>query len=95
MRIVSLLPSATEMAFALGLGEQVVGVSHECDFPPEARTRRVVVRSAFDPSGMTGAEIDREVSRRVALGLPIYEVDRQALQELRPDLVLTQALCEV
>lgn len=95
MRIVSLLPSATEMAFALGLGEQVVGVSHECDHPPEARTRRVVVRSAFDPSGMAGEEIDREVGRRVAQGLPVYEVDRAALEELRPDLVLTQGLCEV
>lgn len=95
MRIVSLLPSATEIAFALGLGEQVVAVSHECDYPPEAREKPVAVRCVFSPAGMTPGQIDATVRSLIQQGLPIYRLEQEVLQQVRPDLVLTQALCEV
>jgi iron complex transport system substrate-binding protein len=94
MRIVSLLPSATETLFALGLDEEIVGVSHECDFPAQARTRRSVVRSRL-PKDATPSEIDRLVREYVERGESIYAVDRDALEELTPDLILTQDLCHV
>jgi iron complex transport system substrate-binding protein len=94
MRIVSLLPSATETLFALGLDEEIVGVSHECDFPPQAKTRRSVVRSRL-PKDATPSEIDRLVREHVERGESIYAVDRDALEELAPDLILTQDLCHV
>ncbi len=94
MRIVSLLPSATEIVFALGLGDCLVGVSHECDFPPEARTRPVVTRSLLPP-GLSQAEIDREVKRLLAERGTIYELDSELLKALKPDLILTQRLCYV
>jgi iron complex transport system substrate-binding protein len=94
MRICSLLPSSTEIAFALGLGDSIWGVSHECDFPPEARTKRVVVHSRLPP-GASSAEIDRLVSEFIARGESIYSVDAEALRELNPDLILTQELCHV
>ena len=86
MRIVSLLPSATEILFALGAGDQVVGVTFECDFPPEARSRRVVSTSAL-PEGLPPAEIDRAVAARLAAGEDLYHLDA--------DLVVTQDLCAV
>ncbi|GBD11109.1 Vitamin B12-binding protein [bacterium HR23] len=95
MRIVSLLPSATEIAFALGLGEQVVAVSHECDYPPEVRGKPCAVHCVFDPSSMTPAQIDGTVRSLLEQGKPIYRLDRAVLEAVRPDLVLTQALCEV
>ena len=94
MRIVSLLPSATEIVYALGLGDQLVGVTDECDYPPEARRVRVVTRSAL-PAGAAPAEVDRLVSASVGVGEPIYRLDRDAVRELRPDLVLSQDLCAV
>jgi iron complex transport system substrate-binding protein len=94
MRIVSLLPSATEILFALGLGEMVVGVSHECDFPEQARSRRTVIHSRI-PHGATPLEIDRIVREYVARGESLYSVDAQALAELGPDLIVTQDLCHV
>ncbi len=94
MRIVSLLPSATEIVFALGLGDCLVGVSHECDFPPEARTRPVVTRSLLPP-GLSQAEIDREVKRLLAENGTIYGLDAELLKALKPDLILTQRLCYV
>lgn len=94
MRIVSLLPSATEILFALGVGDQVVGVTFECDYPPEARTRRVV-SSTTVPDGLTPAEIDAVVRGRIAAGEDLYHLDRDALRELDPDLVVTQNLCAV
>jgi iron complex transport system substrate-binding protein len=94
VRVVSLLPSATEIVFALGRGDDLVGVTFECDHPPEARTRRVVSTSAL-PEGLTPAEIDREVSARVAAGEDLYHLDEQALAELDADVVLTQDLCAV
>jgi iron complex transport system substrate-binding protein len=94
MRICSFLPSATEILFALGVGDSVVGVTHECDFPPEARRKRVVV-SARLPKGLSAGEIDRRVNESMARGESLYVVDARALSELQPDLIITQDLCRV
>jgi iron complex transport system substrate-binding protein len=94
MRILSLLPSATEILFQLGLGEQVVGVTFECDFPAEARTKRIVSTSAL-PEGLTPAEIDAVVKQRLAAGDDLYRLDRDAFATIDPTLVLTQDLCAV
>ncbi|HVT64393.1 MAG TPA: ABC transporter substrate-binding protein [Mycobacteriales bacterium] len=94
MRIVSLLPSATEILFAVGAGDDVAGVTFECDFPAEARTRRIVSTSALRP-GMTPAEIDAEVRQRIGEGEDLYHLDEGALSEIAPDLVVTQDLCAV
>jgi iron complex transport system substrate-binding protein len=92
MRICSLLPSATEIAFALGLGDQVVAVSHECDYPPEASNRPVLTKSAIHQKIHKSLEVDWEVEQR---GGDIYEIDEKLLEELKPDLILTQELCHV
>ncbi|HEY4916701.1 MAG TPA: cobalamin-binding protein [Solirubrobacteraceae bacterium] len=94
MRIVSLVPHATELLFALGLGDEVVGVTHECDYPPAARQLPQITRDVL-PSGLTAAEIDAAVRERTLAGEAIYELDRQALAALEPDLIVTQALCPV
>jgi iron complex transport system substrate-binding protein len=94
MRIVSLVPHATELLFELGLGDDVVGVTHECDFPPEALQRRRVTRDVL-PSGLSAGEIDAAVRERTLNGESIYELDRAALERLEPDLIVTQALCPV
>jgi iron complex transport system substrate-binding protein len=94
VRIVSLLPSATEMLFALGAGDDVVGVTFECDSPPEARTRRIVSTSAL-PEGLGPAEIDAIVATRMAAGEDLYRLDEGALAGLDADLVVTQDLCAV
>lgn len=94
MRIVSLLPSTTEILFAIGAGDDVVGVTFECDHPPEARQRRIVSTSAM-PEGLTPAEIDAFVSGAMARGEDLYRLDEGALAELDADLVVTQDLCAV
>jgi iron complex transport system substrate-binding protein len=94
MRIVSLLPSATEILFALGLEREIVGVSHECDFPPRARTKPVVIHSRL-PHEASPAEIDRLVSEYVHRGESLYAVDAEVLEALTPDLIVTQDLCHV
>ncbi|GAA1617389.1 cobalamin-binding protein [Kribbella sancticallisti] len=94
MRIVSLLPSATEICFALGAGPDVLGVTFECDYPAEARTRRIVSTSNL-PEGLTPAEVDAAVRARAAAGEDLYRLDRGALLDLDPDLVITQDLCTV
>jgi iron complex transport system substrate-binding protein len=94
MRIVSLLPSATEICFALGAGDDVLGVTFECDYPSEARQRRIVSTTSL-PEGLTPAQIDTAVRERVAAGEDLYKLDRDALRELNPDLVITQDLCAV
>jgi iron complex transport system substrate-binding protein len=94
MRIVSLVPHATELLFALGLGPEIVGVTHECDFPPAAERRRRVTRNVL-PANLSAAEIDAAVRERTLEGQSIYELDRDALAALEPDLIVTQALCPV
>ncbi len=94
MRIVSLLPSATEICFTLGAGSDVVGVTFECDYPAAARTRRIVSTTAL-PEGLSPGEIDAEVRARVAAGEDLYKLDAGALRDLNPDLVITQDLCAV
>jgi iron complex transport system substrate-binding protein len=94
MRIVSLVPSATEMLFALGLGSDLIAVTHECDYPPAALELPRVTRDALPP-GLTSAEIDAEVKQRTLAGESIYELDTELLADLRPDLIVTQALCSV
>jgi iron complex transport system substrate-binding protein len=94
MRIVSLLPSATETLFALGLGEQVVGVSHECDYPAEVRSKTVVVHSRISKD-LSPVEIDRQVRKFTERGESIYGVNGEVLRRLAPDLIVTQNLCSV
>jgi iron complex transport system substrate-binding protein len=94
VRIVSLLPSTTEILFAIGAGEDVVGVTFECDFPAEARTRRIVSTSAM-PHGLTPAEIDAYVVGAMSRGEDLYHLAADALAELDADLVVTQDLCAV
>ena len=95
MRICTFLPSATEIVYALGLGDSLYGVSHECDFPAGARAKPKVVRSRFDPADYTSQEIDRMVADMASRGERIYEVDVSVLEKAGPDLVITQELCEV
>jgi iron complex transport system substrate-binding protein len=94
MRIASLVPSATEMLYALGLGDSVVGVTHECDYPAPAAGKQHLTRSVIAP-GLSAAEIDREVRERTERGAAIYELDADALRALAPDLIVTQQVCEV
>jgi iron complex transport system substrate-binding protein len=94
MRIVSLVPSATEMLFALGLGEHVVGVTHECDWPEAARALPQLTRTVL-PEGLGAAEIDAAVKEVVGEGRALYSLDEELLAELAPDLIVTQAVCEV
>jgi iron complex transport system substrate-binding protein len=95
VRIVSLLPSATEILFAVGAGGDVVGVTFECDFPPEARTRQIVSDTTLTQTGLSPAEIDAEVRARLAAGEDLYTLDEGALRAIDPDLVVTQDLCAV
>jgi iron complex transport system substrate-binding protein len=94
VRIVSLLPSTTEIVFALGAGDELAGVTVDCDYPPAARGKRVVSGSAL-PTGLSPAQIDAEVRRRLAAGEDLYHLDEGALADIAPDLILTQDLCEV
>jgi iron complex transport system substrate-binding protein len=94
MRIVSLVPSATEMLFALGLGEEVAAVTHECDYPPEVEALPRVTRDVIG-AGLPPAEIDRAVRALTEEGRAIYELDEARLRALQPDLIVTQALCAV
>ncbi|TME04861.1 MAG: cobalamin-binding protein [Chloroflexi bacterium] len=95
MRIVSLLPSATESLFALGLGDQLVAVTHECDYPPEAASLPVVTRSTLDLVDRSGEEIDELVALAARDGRSLYEVDTDAINRLDPDLVVAQDICDV
>jgi iron complex transport system substrate-binding protein len=94
MRIVSLVPSATELLFALELGDDLVAVTHECDFPPAAQALPRVTRDKLPPE-LTAAEIDAAVKERTLNGESIYELDTDMLHKLQPDLIVTQALCQV
>jgi iron complex transport system substrate-binding protein len=95
MRLVSLLPSATEIVYALGLGDDLAGVTFECDEPPAARAEKTIVVGGLDTSGMTPGDIDRYVRSQLASGEDLYTLHARALAELAPDLILTQDLCRV
>ena len=95
MRICSLLPGATEIAFALDLGDDVVGVTHECDYPAEARQKPVIVHGLIDSNRMTSLEIDRWVGERLGSNQGLYVIDKERLREAAPDVILTQGLCDV
>jgi iron complex transport system substrate-binding protein len=94
-RIVSFLPSATEMVCALGLDDQLMGITHECDYPPQIRDRPIVVRGALAIEHMSQQEIDTAVSERLRSGQSIYQVDESLLRDIAPDLIVTQDLCQV
>jgi iron complex transport system substrate-binding protein len=94
-RIVSFLPSATEMVFALGLGDRLMGVSHECDYPPEAKCKPVVVRAVLPVEIMSQSEIDIAVTQRLREGLSLYQLEEWRIRDIAPDLILTQDLCQV
>jgi len=95
MRIVSLLPAATEICFALGLGDEVVGVSPECDFPDAVREKPIMSRALLQYEGKTSGDTSRMVGERLASGGALYQVDESALRSSGPDLILTQGLCDV
>ncbi len=95
LKIVSFLPSATELACALGLADQLVGITHECDYPPEVIGKPIVVRAALPIETMSQPEIDIAVSQRMRDGQSLYEIDEVLLQKLSPDLIITQDLCQV
>jgi len=94
VRIVSLVPSATETLFALGLGPDVIAVTHECDYPPAVLDLPKITRDVLEP-GLSPREIDTAVKERTLAGLSIYELDEELLRDLRPDLIVTQELCSV
>ena len=94
-RIVSFLPAATEITYAIGAGADLVGRSHECDYPPEVKALPVVSRPALPLEGLSQKEIDSAVATRLASGESLYQVDEKLLDELHPDIVLTQDLCQV
>ncbi len=94
MRIVSLVPHATELLFALGLADQIIAVTHECDYPPPALGLPRATRDMLEP-GLSSAEIDAAVRERTQQGLSIYELDSDVVRRLEPDLIVTQALCPV
>jgi iron complex transport system substrate-binding protein len=94
VRIVSLLPAATEILYAIGAGDSVVGITHECDFPPEVASKPRLIRPRVDPAAAP-AELDRQVRELVSRGESIYAVDAELLTQLAPDLIVTQDLCHV
>jgi iron complex transport system substrate-binding protein len=95
MRICSFLPSATEIVYSLGLGDQLYGVTRSCDYPAEALAKPVVVRSILDEEGLTSTDIDRIVKEHARNGQSVYHIDMEALRAADPDLILTQELCDV
>ena len=95
MRICSLVPAATEVLFGLGLGDQVVGVTHECDWPPEAAARPVVTASLIQTGDLTSAEVDRVVAEAARDGRPLYAIEEERWSEVDADVVVMQELCDV
>ena len=94
-RIVSFLPSATEILYELGVGDQIVGVTHECNYPEQAKTKPRVIHSSFDPDTMTSQEIDNKVVDLMHSGKDIYILDEQILKKANPNLIISQGICEV
>jgi iron complex transport system substrate-binding protein len=95
LRIVSFLPSATETLYQLGAGSQIVGVTHECTFPPQAAKKPQIIHPSFDPFGMSGREIDTKIVELLRAGKDIYVIDGEILKRVKPDLIVAQGLCEV
>jgi len=95
MRICSFLPSTTEIVYELGLGDNLVGVTHECNYPPEVKEKKVVIMSFLDHKKLSSKEIDDLVTKNAAEGKSTYLVNKEALKEANPDIILTQKLCEV
>ncbi len=95
LRIISFLPSATEILYSLGLAREVLGVSHECDFPPGARRKPVVMRANFPSTETSDRAIDRRVREALRNGKELYRIDQKLLERIRPDLIVTQKLCDV
>jgi len=95
MKICSLLPSATEILYSLGLGNDIVAVTHECDYPPEAASKPKVTENVIDHERLTSAEIDHHVTSNIGRHGSIYALKDEFLQELKPDLIVTQELCDV
>ena len=95
MRICSLLPSATEVIALLGLGDELVGISHECDYPPSVRSLPVMVEPMIPPHGLASHDIDRQVSQLVASGQRLYRLKDDLLRQAQPDLIVSQDLCHV
>jgi iron complex transport system substrate-binding protein len=95
MRICSLLPGATEVVAALGLADDLVAISHECDYPFEIRSKPVIIRSAIDPDRTSSPDIDRQVRETLKTGGGLYRIDEAMLRQIAPDLIITQDLCEV
>src|SRR5712692_2780378 len=94
MRICSFLPSATEIVYALGLGESLAGITYECDYPPQVRAKRVVVNSRLVPAS-SSRQLDQQVNEFMARGESLYQIDLEALRGIEPDLIITQDLCRV
>lgn len=94
-RIASFLPSATEILYELGAGDQLVGVTHECDYPEEAKSKPRVIKSSFDHTTMSSKEIDNQISSMIQSGSDIYLLDEQVLRNASPDLIVAQGLCDV
>jgi iron complex transport system substrate-binding protein len=94
-RIVSFLPSATEILYELGAGDQIVGVTHECNYPKQAKSKPQVIHSSFDPNTMTSLEIDKKVVDLMHSGKDIYILDEQTLKNANPNLIISQGICEV
>ncbi len=95
MRICSFLPSATEIVYSLGLGDDLFGVSYGCDYPPQAKSKPVVVRGAFESADYSSMDIDALVGEGLKQGRPMYRIDHAALERAQPDLLITQELCDV
>ena len=95
MRICSFLPSATEILFALGLGDEIVGVSHECDYPPEALSKSRVITTVIDQERLSSDAIDQAVHAALNERTSLYQVDEEVLRRAQPDLIVTQELCDV
>jgi len=95
LKICSLLPSATEILYSLGLGDQVVAVTHECDYPPEAASKPKITADMMDHERLTSAEIDHHVASNIGRHGSIYTLNADLLEALKPDLIVTQELCDV
>src|SRR5215510_9792100 len=95
MKICSLLPSATEILFSLGLGDQIVAVTHECDYPPDAASKLRITENVIDHERMTSAQIDHHVASNIGRHGSIYALKEDLLERLQPDLIVTQELCDV